>query len=314
MSRITALIDTLCIAYAGGLTQHDIAECRAALEAAIQSEQDYTRAVIAERDELREKVSHVKAYAQACQDDADALRAENENLSNMWSAVIAERDAAQKECEEQARLLGMSGSREAALLSERDQLLEDVERLHNEVKQMECDDVGVLRKELAELQEIDAEPVAWRYHSVSPFADKDGMLKVSDKWTLIHKPDQRDAHSACCGMEAEPLFSHPPHSQPKAEPVQEPVSYEFQARDGKWCAFSDQRHYDNTIADGSWPIRSLYTAPQDGLRKAAQQALEALETLFPLSGYGHEGAVAVWRLGGSHAPKQAIEALREALK
>lgn len=42
---------------------------------------------------------------------------------------------------------------------------------------------------------------------------------------------------------------------------QEPTTFEFQARDGKWCSFIDQRHYENTVADGSWPIRALYAAP-----------------------------------------------------
>jgi hypothetical protein len=47
------------------------------------------------------------------------------------------------------------------------------------------------------------------------------------------------------------------------------------------------------------------------LRKAAQMALKALETLFLHDGY--EGAVAVWRIGGSHAPRLAIEALGKEL-
>lgn len=42
---------------------------------------------------------------------------------------------------------------------------------------------------------------------------------------------------------------------------QEPVKYEFQGRDGKWYPFIDQRHYENTVADGTWPIRSLYALP-----------------------------------------------------
>ena len=61
------------------------------------------------------------------------------------------------------------------------------------------------------------EPVAWRYRSVSPFADKEGAYKVRDAWTLIHKPDLRDAHSAICGSPVEPLYTTPP-----AAPVQEP--------------------------------------------------------------------------------------------
>ena len=58
------------------------------------------------------------------------------------------------------------------------------------------------------------EPVAWRYRSVSPFVGKDGTYKVSDGWTLIRKPEKRDAHSAMCGMEAEPLYTTPPQRKP----------------------------------------------------------------------------------------------------
>ena len=49
------------------------------------------------------------------------------------------------------------------------------------------------------------------------------------------------------------------------------------------------------------------------LRQAAQQALEALEGLFGLPNQWESGGVAVWRLGGSDAPRQAITALRTAL-
>ena len=48
---------------------------------------------------------------------------------------------------------------------------------------------------------------------------------------------------------------------PPPLPVQEPVSHEFQDRDGKWHPFIDHRHYLNTVADGRWPIRALYTTP-----------------------------------------------------
>ena len=49
------------------------------------------------------------------------------------------------------------------------------------------------------------------------------------------------------------------------------------------------------------------------LKQAAQQALEALEGLFGLPNQWGSGGVAVWRLGGSDAPRQAITALRTAL-
>lgn len=42
---------------------------------------------------------------------------------------------------------------------------------------------------------------------------------------------------------------------------QEPVKHEFQGRDGTWHSFLDQRHYENTVADGRWPVRALYALP-----------------------------------------------------
>ncbi|MDF3019349.1 MAG: hypothetical protein K0Q92_652 [Steroidobacteraceae bacterium] len=41
----------------------------------------------------------------------------------------------------------------------------------------------------------------------------------------------------------------------------EPVAYQYQDREGKWYPFMDERHYENTVAEGSWPIRALYTEP-----------------------------------------------------
>lgn len=41
----------------------------------------------------------------------------------------------------------------------------------------------------------------------------------------------------------------------------QPVAWQFQDRDGRWHGFMDERHRLNTIADGSWPVRALYTAP-----------------------------------------------------
>lgn len=46
------------------------------------------------------------------------------------------------------------------------------------------------------------------------------------------------------------------------QPAVEPVSHQFQDSNGKWCDFIDERHYENTLKDGRWPIRALYTAPQ----------------------------------------------------
>ena len=41
---------------------------------------------------------------------------------------------------------------------------------------------------------------------------------------------------------------------------QPPVEFQFQDTNGKWCHFMNQQHYDNTVADGRWPIRELYLA------------------------------------------------------
>ena len=71
--------------------------------------------------------------------------------------------------------------------------------------------ITAIREALAQPEQ---EPVAWRYRSVSPFVGKDGTYKVSDGWTLIRKPEKRDAHSAMCGMEAEPLYTTPPQRKP----------------------------------------------------------------------------------------------------
>ena len=51
----------------------------------------------------------------------------------------------------------------------------------------------------------------------------------------------------------------------------EPAKHEFQGRDGKWYPFMDDAHYQNTVEDGSWPIRALYTESQ--LRQRLVKAL-----------------------------------------
>lgn len=47
----------------------------------------------------------------------------------------------------------------------------------------------------------------------------------------------------------------------KKEP--EPVGHQFQSRDGNWCDFLNQKHYEDTLADGSWPVRAIYAAPPE---------------------------------------------------
>lgn len=43
---------------------------------------------------------------------------------------------------------------------------------------------------------------------------------------------------------------------------QEPVARQYQNRDGVWKDFISEKHYKDTLEDGSWPIRNLYTSPQ----------------------------------------------------
>jgi hypothetical protein len=44
------------------------------------------------------------------------------------------------------------------------------------------------------------------------------------------------------------------------KPGGEPACYQYQSRDGQWQPFMNEKHYADTVADGSWPIRALYTA------------------------------------------------------
>jgi hypothetical protein len=53
-----------------------------------------------------------------------------------------------------------------------------------------------------------------------------------------------------------------PPAQTPVEPEQsEPACYQYQDRDGQWCNFINDKHYEDTKLDGNWPIRALYAAP-----------------------------------------------------
>lgn len=67
---------------------------------------------------------------------------------------------------------------------------------------------------------------------------------------------------------------------------QEPAKYEFQNRDGTWHGFLNESHYQNTVEDGSWPIRALYAAPvpaavQDGWKLTDSQVDRMLSAPIP---------------------------------
>ena len=46
-----------------------------------------------------------------------------------------------------------------------------------------------------------------------------------------------------------------------AQTEQQPVGYQFQDREGVWKQFMSEQHYEDTLADGTWPIRAIYAAP-----------------------------------------------------
>lgn len=66
------------------------------------------------------------------------------------------------------------------------------------------------------------------------------------------------------------------HAHIKEMEKQEPVRHEFQDRNGTWHPFIDQRHYKNTVADGSWPIRALYLTPGAQPAPSVPDLLESL--------------------------------------
>lgn len=61
----------------------------------------------------------------------------------------------------------------------------------------------------------------------------------------------------------------------------EPAKYEFQDRDGTWHPFIDERNFRNTVQDGSWPIRALYTEPQGQCDRNAviEECWQAIEEI-----------------------------------
>lgn len=66
--------------------------------------------------------------------------------------------------------------------------------------------------------------------------------------------------------------------------TQEPVERQFQSPDGRWHSFLDGEHYANTVADGNWPIRELFTHP-------APHQLDALQDIAAfISVGGYNGA------------------------
>jgi hypothetical protein len=91
------------------------------------------------------------------------------------------------------------------------------------------------------------EPVAYAEQSILDWlADSARGPTAYAKTTLAKRKD---------GKAQIPLYTSPPAQQ-------EPVARQYQNRDGVWKDFISEKHYKDTLEDGSWPIRNLYTSPQ----------------------------------------------------
>jgi hypothetical protein len=60
-------------------------------------------------------------------------------------------------------------------------------------------------------------------------------------------------------------LTNTPPAQPA--PVPEPVARQYQGRDGVWKDFISEKHFKDTLEDGTWPIRALYTTPPAAQRQ-----------------------------------------------
>jgi hypothetical protein len=74
--------------------------------------------------------------------------------------------------------------------------------------------------------------------------------KATQRWTEFNETTKRNIEHAEWY-----LSTHPEPAQ------QEPVARQYQNRDGVWKDFISEKHYKDTLEDGSWPIRNLYTSP-----------------------------------------------------
>lgn len=95
---------------------------------------------------------------------------------------------------------------------------------------------------------------------------KSAAIQHGNLWTGRAAEIAKNSNDARAALEAE-----------LAQPV-EPVDCQFQDRDGKWHGFMNEKHKANTIADGTWPIRYLFAAPQEAAAPAPVNA-EMLEAL-----------------------------------
>lgn len=128
----------------------------------------------------------------------------------------------------------------------------DPEEEHDFVKELRA-----FAESAAPIAQIEQQPVAW----VSSGADG-----VEADWY----PGK--------GLDTLPIGAKL-YAAPIAQTEQQPVGYQFQDREGVWKQFMNERHYEDTLADGTWPIRAIYAAPIAQTAPQPQQvkAFEALQ-------------------------------------
>ncbi|WP_312288848.1 hypothetical protein [Stutzerimonas nitrititolerans] len=91
-----------------------------------------------------------------------------------------------------------------------------------------------------------------------------------------------------------------------AQTEQQPVGYQFQDREGVWKQFMSEKHYEDTLADGTWPIRAIYAAPiaQTAPQPSEESLVQNAKALLALD---ERGALAPHGIGG--LAREVIEKL-----
>ncbi|MGY2285219.1 hypothetical protein [Pseudomonas gingeri] len=105
---------------------------------------------------------------------------------------------------------------------------------------------------------IGLEPLVGRYYPAK--CRRCSWVGSSEELTEDEAQCTREVGDRLCLGDCDELDSHDLLGiiQAMAQPQGEPAAYQFQDRDGKWCGFMNERHYQSTVADGTWPIRALY--------------------------------------------------------
>ena len=152
------------------------------------------------------------------------------------------------------------------------------------------------------------EPVAWRSAVLDLIDDCPGLTMGQDRWlsrrvkeldfpsaprpapsaAVALSDDLRDRFVAISeaiadqdDLEAQAMIREilkAPQANSQPAQAAEPVSHQYQSTDGTWHGFMDQRHYNQTVASGGWPIRALYAAPQPVAREPLTD--EQIKTLM----------------------------------